>query len=607
MKRIDQASATHEQTTQRTLIFQKRSGLSSYLAQQIRRMQGHVDPYVALFMLLAATGIFFWGVKGYLEWRLQPYDLVFAAGGKGGESYKLAVALSSHINDKFENVTIRVDDTMGTSENIRRLGLNLKTERQAAHFATAQADVAIEHWTKASPEISSELSRTVAMLFEDKVHLLVCSQDLSKDLDITAIFKAMVKSSKKSRIYVPYEAPDKPSGGQVETFLRIARYFGLNEKQHFVLVNDHGADPPFCDNDREKGNVIFRVRADGNEGILTAIQNRWRLAALTNVKALAEQNSALKPSWINQGTYRLSHPPDLSTPEPKIQLRTLRIGRLLLARNDGTIPDFVVKEITRALKEDGPSFTQIKSTRLRQIFLRMPALNDIKTLNVLGVPVHPAATEVYEPQSTLSARLNNVADLYSFYIKLITILITMIIGLNRGMAWFRKKRVDELVEQATKQMAPPETQYSPASLPFPQFTSGENELLSDIKHNHYIFNQLVELLHGRVRENKLEDTFRQAAHDFQNEEISQEAFRTFSEVHKSVRESIETANEKLRRRIVEYYVNALLGTASKSFDNRTPTQIFDQALKVLSGSPAFSRDSFRTLTDAYNLAERKQM
>ena len=223
------------------------------------------------------------------------------------------------------------------------------------------------------------------------------------------------------------------------------------------------------------------------------------------------------------------------------------------------------------------------------------------------MPLHAVAAKFYEPHLTLSARLNESADLLSFILTCVTIGISLLIGLNRGAEWIRKKHVDDLVEQATRQMAPPPTPYSPAGLPFREFGAEENALLADIQRQHRVFELVAALVDGRMRERKLELTFRRAADDFRDEEITQEAFRTFSEVHKSVRESIETANEKHRREIVEFYVSALLrrGSGPDPFAGWSAEQVLDQALLVLSSPAAFSRDSFRTLAEAYELAGRK--
>ena len=156
-------------------------------------------------------------------------------------------------------------------------------------------------------------------------------------------------------------------------------------------------------------------------------------------------------------------------------------------------------------------------------------------------------------------------------------LVSIFLAVNRLLEWLGKSHLDWLVARATEQMAPKDG-LSPAEAPNPkhdaeilEISDDEKALLDELVDNPEIYRRVVALIDGRRRESLLTDWFERAASDFQNEEFSQEAFRTFSEVHKSARESVETTNEKLRREIIEVYVSALLKIRDAPIRRLPPT------------------------------------
>ena len=371
-----------------------------------------VNPILATVALLIAI-LLMGGVLYNLYDRYhRPLNVVIAAGGAGGESYRFGEAIKDYLTKFYgERVTVTVLQTKGTAANLALL------EAGEAHLATAQADVALDRWVAPTTKDKTHRGRAMAILYYDKIHLLSCAKDASTPRSATEIFAGFVARPERPRVYLPYESPEVPSGGQVETFVRLARYFGLRPGVHFDLVDDHGLAPQYCD-EKEFGNVIFRVRLDGNRNIQEAIEKNWRLAPLTNIGALQRDNQALTPAWLVRGTYRIQQPPKLSSAEPKEKLPTLQVGRLLLARDDGSLPDFMIQEITRALNEEGPRLARVKSSAdasFRQLFLQIPHLNRYDRLTALGVPLHVAAARHYRPQLAWSARLNETADTYSLF------------------------------------------------------------------------------------------------------------------------------------------------------------------------------------------------
>ena len=191
--------------------------------------------------------------------------------------------------------------------------------------------------------------------------------------------------------------------------------------------------------------------------------------------------------------------------------------------------------------------------------------------------------------------------------------VSFLIALNRGFEWMGKSHLDELIAEVTRLMA---IEANPASdrKPSPgediaNFPVSEIEfnLLTEMaeRGNHIVYWLMVGLLDGRHRERVMTELYEQASRDFRREEFSPESFRTFSEAYKSARESVETANEKRRRELVEFYVGALLGSLAPEhnpYQNASRREILREAQRVVGVSPMFSRGGFRTLAEAYGLA-----
>lgn len=168
---------------------------------------------------------------------------------------------------------------------------------------------------------------------------------------------------------MPYEGEGTPSGGQVETFQRIAAYFELYEGKDYQLINDHGLVVPPCDS-HQYGNVIFRVRALGNAGIQDALEKEWRLVAIRPLDALCHRNQAFNPSSIPKGTYRVRREPELSKAEPPESLETLEISRVVVARRSESTPDWLIHHLTRALNEEGATLAKMKDIPNSRTILR---------------------------------------------------------------------------------------------------------------------------------------------------------------------------------------------------------------------------------------------
>ena len=147
-----------------------------------------------------------------------------AAGSSTGESYILAKTIEAVIEAKVPRVSIDVQETNGTADNLKQI------EANKVDLATAQADVP-----------AGGIARTVAILYSDSFQVVVQGKStLRRFTDL-----------KGKRIGLA------PKGGQYASFLQVAQHFGLAEKDFtFIGDSDQNSDLAF-----QQGQVdaIFRV------------------------------------------------------------------------------------------------------------------------------------------------------------------------------------------------------------------------------------------------------------------------------------------------------------------------------------------------------------
>ena len=577
------------------------------VAHSIRRVQRFANPAVAglaafIFVVLMASA----GGYAFERYNRQ-WHVVLAAGGADGESHRIALSLRDYVHQTHPNVTLEVQQTKGTAANLDLLA------RGDAHLAMAQADVALDRWVDPAADAGPK-GQVVALLYTDKVHLLTCSADEVPPPSHVVFSRMARQAVPLAKVYVPYEDTLAPSGGQVETFLRLATQAGLVPEVDFELVNDDGLPLPTCD-ESEHGNVAARVRAVGNAGVQRAIEQGWRLAPLSHRGALQRANAALHPCELAAGSYRSRSGPVGAQPEPPAAVPTLEVDRLLLAREDGSVPDWLVQQLAQMLNEQGPALARMgaeDTSEVRQLFLQIQGLNTRERLTSVGVPLHHAAATFYQPGLAWRNQLSENAEMLSLLLTIAGMVVSVMVAMNRGFKWMGKTRLDELVDEATDLMAP-HVRHDLGGEPDPESdvvglraTDMERHLLNDVAQagNIRVYWLIVSLLDGGRRLERLTQLFVSAGLDFRREEFSEEAFRTFNEAYKAARESIETEIDNLRRAITQYYVAAMLGTLPEDEGpaaQAPPAAILTEAKRVMGVPPVFSRESFRTLTEAYGL------
>ncbi len=596
-----------------------------------------------------------WSISVLAQQSCGRIEILAAAGGRDGESFKMLSAVKTLIERKSRNVRVTILPTRGTEENLRLL------REGKVHLATAQADVSLEDWLSrtagwgpAAPGPAMSGPRDgglIAVLFIDKVQLLACGfapPGRSPDVAMSAqtVFSTLVERGIRAPVYVPYEEGG-PSGGQYRTFLRVVEHYGLHPARDFVFKDLRGAIPP-CD-ERERFSLIFKVRAEGNADIQRALNRGWRLAALSNTRSLRLTNRALTYGQIYAGTYRIRRAEGPSVPEPVQDLDTVAVRRFLLGRKDEQFPGWLVRDIAQILNERGPALARTAtaaSDALDGFFLGASTLNSKAALKDAGLPLHPEVAVYYDPRLSWFAWLNSNGDGLGFVLGIIGILASGLEAVRRAIRqWFlsaRKDFADRLVNRATRLMKPTQVAgmspyhlhvaHRDASLEdrvqalsdemerrfgvspgVPAATLEAVERVSAKTTVDHVLNCIYLLVDAQGRLVILDQLFNDAGVALDDEEISEESFRTVNQAIRAAREAIETDIASSRRQISLHFVERLMlhvpdatgaGPIIRGLEpaDSGPEDILQEALPILTSPIVFSRESFRTFTDAYHLA-----
>jgi hypothetical protein len=578
---------------------------------RVSRFSGWVfrvlDPVFLLVVLglsLALTGA---ALYRFLE-QQQARTFRVAAGSETGESFVLAQALAQVIADdpEFPNVTFEVVETGGTIESLELL------EAGEVDFAAAQADLIFDRpLTRA---------RGVALLFSDAFHLLVRDAQVQSFGDL---LDRLYDPTVKEIVYAPAR------GGQRESFVFVAAHFGLLTDVHYEFRDEDPLKNPDgpCAGDFES-DIIFRVRVPGNEDIRRGVLSCWRLLTIEQAEALGTRNAALQPGSIPQGVYQGDTGLPGLDPVPSEPIATVAVPRLLLARDD--VPEAMVRKVAAILNQDSQRMIDALRTSgaVREIPLaaKIAQLNTAERVDTMGVMLHPGAYQYYKPNESWFARLNENIDLLGLLLTIVPSAVAFLWGFNR---WLRKRRKNtadtylreanflksfRLVGGATRKLDQREGdvgQYlQRLGEKWMRYKAlRESIMLRELPPDRArLDDRLVDSLFDEMcRLDRLNDVFSEASRALEREQISEESFRTFNESYASARESIEDQIGQHRRQIASYYVTQTMKlldrqiTTTATLDDLNAVR--DEAAKVLLNDGIFSRESFRTFIEVYNLVK----
>jgi uncharacterized protein len=286
--------------------------------------------------------------------RHRSHHLVFVAGSASGESFILAQAIAKVVEAEVPRVTIEVQESKGTSENLERI------EAGTADLATAQADVP-----------AGKNARTVAILYPDSFQLIV-----QRDAKIQQFSDL---KGKRIGLY--------GKGGQYNSFMEVAEHFGLTPPDFgFIGEDDQSADRAF---QQKQVDAVFRVRAIGNAQVAELVKKYGgRLVPIEQGDAMRVKHPAFESIKLPKGAYQGSAPT-----VPDNDLATIAVQRLLIGHQ--RIDQDTMQKITMVLNE-----------RRREIINAIPnnanaapLVSSIRQPDVTGgtgIPAHAGAAAYYD-------------------------------------------------------------------------------------------------------------------------------------------------------------------------------------------------------------------
>lgn len=332
--------------------------------------------------------------------------LTLAAGSKTGESHILADALKTIVERHNPRIRISVLETGGTAENLKML------EDRRADLATAQADV------PAGPS-----ARIMAVLYDDTFQLLTHRDSPAQGfIDLRGQTIALPRS-----------------GGQYQSFLRVAQHFGLGESDfRFVGATDESADEAFS---QGRADAVFRVRALGSPPIQRLVNSgNVRLLRIDHAAAMKISHPAFQPSVIPAGAY-LGNPA-----EPPADLPTISVQRTLLA--SAAIDDETIRAVTSALIDNRQEVAEAIPNGAAQVRLLLAQARKPELRPELGPVLHPGAIKFYEKDRP--PFILRHAD----YIRLI-LAVTVMLGswIWEFRTWIQRKQKKRADEYSSRAMA----------------------------------------------------------------------------------------------------------------------------------------------------------
>lgn len=352
--------------------------------------------------------------------RSQTQRLTLAAGSSSGESYILGSALKKVVERHYPKIRITLLETGGTVMSLQML------EDGRAQLAAAQADV-----------LPGPTARVLAILYDDAFQLLVL-----KDSPFRSF-----KDLQGERIALP------ESGGQFQSFLRVAEHFGLHQENfRFVGSSDEAADEQFS---HRQADAIFRVRALGDPSIQRLVQSgEVRFLPIEHAAAIKMKNPALNPALIPEGAY-LGNPP-----VPAQDLPTVAVHRTLLAREGAD--QAAIRAITGVLLEQRQEIMQEIPEQMTEVRLLLAQVRRPEAQAGLGPPLHPGALSFYDKDKP--SFLLEHADYVGLMLTMALLAASWIWELTRWMQNRQKNAADRYSNRVVALMSSAEETNSLASL-----------------------------------------------------------------------------------------------------------------------------------------------
>jgi uncharacterized protein len=216
------------------------------------------------------------------------------------------------------------------------------------------------------------------------------------------------------------------TGGQFQSFLRVAAHFGLSESDfRFVGETDSDADRAFS---AGSADASFRVRALGNPAIQSLVQSgHLRLVRVDHAAAMRIHQPAFQPTIIPAGAY-------MGNPAvPAEDVPSVAVHRALLA-SAGTNDD-AVREITENLLDHRQEIAREISNDNASVRLLLAQVRRPDVQAQRGPAIHPGAVKFYEKDKPSFILVH--ADCIGLMITILVMVGSWIVELR---AWLRNRQ-----------------------------------------------------------------------------------------------------------------------------------------------------------------------
>ncbi len=393
--------------------------------------------------------------------------------------------------------------------------------------------------TAQADRLSSSMPvRSIAILYEDNLQLLVKPEKLGFDSE--NLEQKFHLSDLNGKIIVT------PKGsGQRQSLTTISKYLDFSPKHSDSSTTD-------------EGDALFYIRSLGNQKISQLIQKGWRLVSIENASALQSKGYYYyRKSKIPKNNYKI---------DPQEEIQTIAIDRLLLAHKD--VPDWAIKRIAEVLDKHNK---EIENEIVRKNKKAVASLvrNIKKPDNNLDVNIHPGVDAYYESKE--DSVIAEKADFIAVILTIIGLMYSGYLNLKDLQANETIKQVIDLIQQSLDEV-----------------------------------NQVDEDLNLQLK--KLFQRYKEVNLIFEKASVSldSQGFYAFSEVYKSAREIIEKEIEEKQRRISSGYVQELVDFLKTQKNpeqmSKELEKMFIERASSLLKDEIFSRESFQTFTEAYDIA-----
>ncbi|MEG5101155.1 TAXI family TRAP transporter solute-binding subunit [Microcoleus sp. AT13-A5] len=334
---------------------------------------------------------------GFFGWALHQdkqrvYELTLATGNKTGYYYPFGQAIAEVVMQQNPRLRIKVVETEGAEENMRRL------EANEAQLAIALND------TAAVPQ-----ARVIASLFKEAFHLIVSEQSgIESVSDLKG--KHIALRAKGSTSY--------------SSFWLVSKHYGLKPSD-FQFTPGSWAETTklFASGEVD---AIFWVVPLGSDLVSDLLQNTpGKLVPIDQAAAMKIKWPYLQADLIPKGTYK----GDPAVPD--VDLPTVGVEATLLVRKD--VDPVIVKEITRILFEYRRNLV---ATNSLAAMISQPSES-----GGLALPVHEGAQAYYDREKPDFFAANS--DVIGLSFSFVTLFVSWLLQLRARFLHQQKNRADK--------------------------------------------------------------------------------------------------------------------------------------------------------------------